>query len=196
MKFFMIGVLLLTLMFVGCGVKKDFVMQQIEQSEARTKAELDAIGDKTDGNADEIAKLKSLAAEIDSKADMAINEAKGFETYQIIWQGEVNFDFDSYAITPTAEGILNEAGAKMEQNPSSLIEIAGYTDKTGSNQYNLMLGEKRAGSAKRYLADKFGISLYRLFIVSYGEDKQVSMDSENQSASKNRRVTLTVWGKL
>lgn len=65
-----------------------------------------------------------------------------------------------------------------------------------SNQYNLMLGEKRAGSAKRYLADKFGISLYRLFIVSYGEDKQVSMDSENQSASKNRRVTLTVWGKL
>lgn len=196
MKKLTVALLALTLMVVGCGVNKDYVAQQIQDSEARTSSELGTLRDKTDGNATEITKLRSLATELDSKADLAINKAKGFENYQIIWKGEVNFDFDKADINGAAEQILNEAGDKMEQNPGSVIEIAGYTDKTGSANYNLMLGQLRAESSKRFLSDRFGISLYRMFVISYGENKPTVDSGEMSSSSKNRRVALAVWGPM
>jgi len=191
-----IVVVALALLVAGCGVNKDFVQEQISQSEARTDSKIAAVQDKTDANANELAKLQSLAKQLSEKTDMAINQAKGFENYQIIWSGVINFDFDSYEITDAAADILTEAGQKMEEHPGSVIEIAGHTDRTGSSKYNLFLGEKRSNAAKRFLADRFGISLYRLFIISHGEEKPVAMPDERNAASKNRRVTLKVWGQL
>ena len=187
---------LAVLMIGGCGVNKDYVAQQISDSEARLSGEISGVRDKTDGNAAEIGKLRSLSDELSKKTDMAINEAKGFENYEIIWSGEINFNFDDFAITEVAEATLNDCGDKMEQYPGSVLEVSGYSDRTGAAKYNLMLGEQRANSAKRFLADRFGISLYRMFVVSYGEAKPVAMPDENNAASKNRRVVLKVWGTL
>ena len=196
MKTLIVMSLALMLLVVGCGVNKDYVNEQISQSEARTGARINSVSDKADANAAEVAKLKSLAAQLDAKADMAINKASGFENYQVIWEGTINFDFDSYEVTDVAAKILDEAGTKMESVPGSVIEVAGYTDRTGSARYNMVLGEMRAMSAKRYLAERFGISLYRMFTVSFGQDKPVAMPDEKNAHSKNRRVTLTVWGNL
>ncbi len=196
MRILLVFVLLLSLMFVGCGASKDYVAQQIAQSEAKTTAEIGTVSGKTDANAAEIKKLQSLATQISQKADLAINKAKGFENYQIIWQGEINYDFDSYLITATAEAILNEAGEKMEEFPGSILEVAGHTDRTGPAKYNYMLGQARADAAKRFLASKFGISLYRMFTVSYGEDKPVALPDEQNASSRNRRVAIAVWGEL
>lgn len=188
--------LAMLLLIAGCGVNKDYVSQQISESEARTSGEINTLRDKTDGNAAEIVRLQSLASQLSDKTDMAINKAKGFENYQIIWEGVVNFDFDSYDISGIAEQTLTEAGEKMEQNLGSVVEIAGHSDPTGSASYNLLLGEKRANSCKRFLSDRFGTSLYRMFVISYGENKPTAMLDENQSASKNRRVSLRIWGEL
>ncbi|MBU8933152.1 MAG: OmpA family protein [candidate division Zixibacteria bacterium] len=196
MKTMMVVGLLLALLMMGCGVNKEYVAQQINDSESRTGAQISDLSDKTNANADQITKLQSLSAQLAEKTDLAINKASGFENYQVLWSGEIQFDFDSYDVTPTAEEILLEACEKMGQYPGSLIEIAGHADRTGSARYNLMLGEKRSGSAKRYIADHCGISLYRLFVVSYGETKPVALPDEKQAASKNRRVTLSIWGQM
>lgn len=184
------------LMLAGCGVKQQFVLDEIAASEARSQAEIGSVTDKVNLNAEELTRLQGLATALDKKADLAINKASGFENYQIIWSGEINFSFDSYDIDDVAASILDEAGMKMEQVPGSLLEIVGHADQTGAASYNLLLGEKRANSSKRFLADKFGISLYRMFVVSYGEAKPAAISGENQSASKNRRVSLSVWGAL
>ena len=196
MKRTLIVIVGLALLATGCGVNKAFVEEQINQSEARTDARLSTLKDQTDGNATEIARLQSLSRELSDKTGLASNEAKGYENYQIIWSGEIKFDFDSYEITDVAAATLDEAGQTMEQHPGSVIEIAGHTDRTGNSSYNLMLGEKRAGAAKRYLFERFGVSLYRLFIISHGEDKPVAMPDERQAASQNRRVIMKVWGQL
>lgn len=196
MKTLTIAMMLLVLFIAGCGVNKNYVSQQIEESESRTNSQIDALSDKTNANAAELKKLQSLAVQLSEKTDMAINKAAGFETYQVIWSGTVNFDFDSYALTPATEEILLEGCEKMSAFPGSVIEIAGYTDNTGSSNYNLLLGDKRAGSCKLYMADHCGISLYRLFVASYGENKPITMADEMSSSSKNRRVTLKVWGSL
>ncbi|MCK4573689.1 MAG: OmpA family protein [candidate division Zixibacteria bacterium] len=195
MKHVLIAMMVLTLALVGC-TSKDFVRQEVEQAEARMKTEMAGVRDATDTNAAEITKLQSLSKQISEKADLAIDKAKGFENYQIIWQGEINFEFDAFQVTAAAEQILMEAGEKMEQNPGSIIEIAGHTDRTGAAKYNIMLGEQRAGAAKRFLADRFGLSLYRMFVISYGEQKPVAMPDEREASSKNRRVSLAVWGEL
>ncbi len=193
---FIVASLAVMLLAAGCGVNKTYVAEQISASEARTSGQISAVQDKTDANAAEVAKLQALAKQIGDKADLAINKAAGFENYQIIWSGEVNFDFDSYVIDDVAASILDEAGGKMEAHPGSVVEIVGYTDATGSAKYNLLMGEKRSSSVKRYLADHFGISLYRMFILSYGEEKPIAMPDEKYAASKNRRATLTIWGQL
>ncbi len=195
MKTMLVAVLLLIFALAGCGVNKDFVQQQIQESESRTDAKISQLSNKTNTNADEINKLQTLAAQLSEKTDLAINKAAGFENYQVIWSGTINFDFDSWEITPTAEQTLLDACEKMGQNPSSLVEIAGFTDKTGPASYNLMLGQKRAEAAKRYIADHCGIALYRLFVVSYGEEKPVASGEGNANA-KNRRVEIKVWGTL
>lgn len=194
MKRIVVLMCLLAVLVAGCGVNKEYVEGQIAASEGRTAAQVATLKDKTDANAAEVARLKTLASELSTKTDMAINQAKGFENYQVIWSGEINFEFDSWDITAASEQFLSEAGVKMEQHPESLIEIEGHTDGTGASKYNMMLGSQRASSARRFLAERFGISLYRMFIVSYGETKPASMSDARESASKNRRVTLEVWG--
>ena len=188
--------LLVTLLSAGCGVNKQYVTDEIAASEARTGSQIQTVKDQTDTNAAQVQRLQELARQLGEKADLAINKASGFENYQVIWSGEINFAFDSYEIDGIAGSILDEAGAKMEQVPHALLEIVGYTDRTGSSSYNLLLGEKRANSAKRYLVDKFGISLYRMFINSFGEEKPVALPDERNAATKNRRVKLSVWGLI
>ena len=189
-----LAMMLPLLLLVGCGVNKDYVQEQIAASEARTKSELSAVSSKLDQTEKEVQQLRSLAQQLENRTVEALNKAAGFENYQIIWSGEVNFDFDSYEINPSAEDILNEAGQKLEAVPGALVEIIGHTDQTGPSSYNLLLGEKRANAVKRFLADRFGISLYRMFILSYGESKPKALPDERQANSKNRRVEIRIWG--
>jgi outer membrane protein OmpA-like peptidoglycan-associated protein len=178
-------------LMVGCGASKSYVDQQMKASDDRYRAELAAVEQKT---AADIARLQSLSDELSRKTDMAINDAKGFEDYTVIWSGEVNFAFDSDDISATAAQVLTDGAEKMAASPRSLMEISGHTDLSGSSKYNLRLGEQRANSAKKYLAENGGIALYRLFVVSYGESKPVLTGDHKNASAKNRRVTLKVWG--
>ena len=188
--------LFFSLLVAGCGVNKAYIEEQIAASDARTDSRFSSLSDKTDLNAAELEKLKLLATELGQETDMAIDKASGFENYQVVWSGEINFDFDSHAIAGPAGDVLNEAGQKLESVPSSLAEFVGHADRTGSSNYNLMLGEMRANSGRRYLSEKYGISLYRMFVMSYGKEKPVAMPDEHQAASRNRRVVVKIWGPL
>lgn len=184
------------LLLAGCGVKKDYVAQQISESESRTGAKIGAVDQKAGATAADVARLQQLSDELGKKADMALNKASGFENYQVIWSGEINFSFDSWEIDKVAEQILMEAGQKMQSVPSALLEVAGHTDATGPSQYNFTLGERRADAAKLYLNDHFGVSLYRMYTISYGKSKPIAMPDQKQSGAKNRRVTLKLWGPM
>jgi outer membrane protein OmpA-like peptidoglycan-associated protein len=184
------------LVSAGCGVKKDFVAQQIAESESRTSTKLGSLDAQSGANAAELARLQQLTSELGKKTDMALNKAAGFENYQVIWSGEIIFSFDSWEIDNVAEQILNEAGQKMQTVKNSLLEVAGHTDATGPSQYNFTLGERRADAAKLFLNDHFGISLYRMYTISYGKSKPVTMPDQKHAGSKNRRVTVKLWGTM
>jgi len=179
----------------GCA-SKGYVDEKMSEMKAAVDADINKVKAQTVMNSDEIKKLQATTAEISDKADKALNEAKGFENYQVIWEGVVNFDFDSFSLSQLAKDNLEGLGQKMIDYPKSLLEISGHTDKTGSSSYNMVLGMKRAESVKRFLVSQYGVALYRMYTVSYGETKPVAMPDEKDANAKNRRVVLKLWGEL
>ncbi len=188
-----LAIMAIPLLLIGCGANKKYVNEQVTAAETRATARLNTLEGKTDHNEQQLVQLQSLAAELSHKTDLAINQAAGFEKYQVVWQGEVNFGFDQYDIEPDGQAILEEAGRQMMANPRSIVEIAGHTDKTGSREYNYILGQRRADAVRRYLGETFSIGLFRMFTVSHGKDKATGLTDEKRSNSKLRRVTVSIW---
>ena len=113
--------------------------------------------------------------------DQAPAELSGPHTWSTVY-----FDFDSFEISTTAAGILNDHAAWLKLNPSVGLTVAGHCDEAGSTEYNLALGERRARVVVNYLAS-LGIDRSRLRVVSYGEEMPAG-----DSDSLNRRAEFSV----
>jgi peptidoglycan-associated lipoprotein len=83
---------------------------------------------------------------------------------------DIHFDFDKYDIRRADEKILDENARWMKVNTHYLILIEGHADERGTNEYNLVLGERRDKSALNYLVAK-GVEASRLTLISYGEQR-------------------------
>lgn len=183
------------LLISGCA-SKGYVDQKMAEAKADSDAKIEELKAQAALNSDDVKKLQALANDLSKKTDLALNQSKGFENYQVIWEGIINYDFDSAELTDLAKESLEGLGMKMTDYARSLLEIVGHTDQSGSAKYNLQLGERRSASVKKYLIDQYGIALYRMFTASHGETKPVALPDETNAYSKNRRVTLTLWGEL
>ena len=97
----------------------------------------------------------------------------------------VYFNFDSATLTPLAKRRLQQISRQLKahQHP---ITIAGHTDATGSDEYNLQLSRRRAATVKDFLAT-LGVNPALLSTVSYGETQTLA-----QPPSQNRRVEITI----
>src|SRR5207247_1499715 len=73
----------------------------------------------------------------------------------------VNFEWGRSALTPDSYALLDQVAGSLIANPEIRIEIAGYTDNTGSAPLNVRLSQARAASVRAYLARK-GVSPERL----------------------------------
>jgi peptidoglycan-associated lipoprotein len=105
--------------------------------------------------------------------------------------GDIYFDFDRYEIRKDALPVL-EGNAKWLRNEAGRpLVIEGHCDERGTLAYNLVLGEKRAKSAKRYLED-LGIPGSRLQTTSYGEVRPFCKEHNEGCWQKNRRAHFVV----
>lgn len=98
----------------------------------------------------------------------------------------IYFDLDQETIRADGQAALDRKAAIMLANPALRIKISGHADERGSDEYNLVLGNKRATSAKRYLEAK-GIDGSRIETVSFGEERAIDTASTEAAWAKNRR---------
>lgn len=103
----------------------------------------------------------------------------------------IHFDFDKYEIRPDARPILNAIGKYLLAHPEIDVLIEGHCDERGTREYNLVLGEQRALSTRRFLVS-LGVSPKRLHTVSYGEDKPLDSGSNEEAWAKNRRAEFKI----
>ncbi len=78
----------------------------------------------------------------------------------------------------------------FRQHPGKAVRVEGNTDTTGSEKYNMSLGQKRAVAAKAYLVT-LGIDATRLGPVSYGETQPLCAEKDQTCWAKERRVHFT-----
>ena len=98
----------------------------------------------------------------------------------------IYFDFDKSSLQSEAKANLDKTAVWLSKNATVTIRIEGNCDERGTNEYNMALGERRANSAKEYLA-KLGIAADRLATVSWGEEKPLDPGHNEAAWAKNRR---------
>jgi peptidoglycan-associated lipoprotein len=103
-----------------------------------------------------------------------------------IMQNNIYFEFDKSTLTPMAQDTLMRHAAWLRDNPAVTVTIEGHADERGTNEYNLALGDRRADSAKAFLVD-LGIASSRLTTISYGEERPLCMQQNEECWAKNRR---------
>ena len=101
----------------------------------------------------------------------------------------VNFETGRSALTRDSYLVLDAVAASLLANPDIRIEIAGYTDSTGTKFSNLRLSQGRAVAVRFYLARK-GVTPARMVAKGYGASGYIAPNSTAAGRAQNRRVEL------
>ena len=106
----------------------------------------------------------------------------------------IQFAWDVSDIDPNFRHELDQIGSFMQSHPDAFAVIDGYTDSTGTEEYNLRLSRRRAENVANYLADQFNISADRLVILWYGQANPIASNDTDEGRAQNRRVEIAIGG--
>jgi peptidoglycan-associated lipoprotein len=153
-------------------------------------AVVDARVDATDQH---LAQVEGTAGQALQRANDAHKLAEGKFLYQVVLSDDsVKFPTDAHDLSPEAEQRLAELATRLKgENRNVYLEIQGFTDSTGSPEYNEELGAQRAEAVRRSLSRQ-GIALNRMSTISYGAETPVAPNTTREGRAQNRRVAIVV----
>lgn len=105
--------------------------------------------------------------------------------------GNITFDTNKAFVKDQFVPVLGSVAKVLDKYESTMIEVAGHTDSTGSEAYNLELSKDRARSVANILANN-QVDAVRMDIVGYGESAPIATNSTSAGRAQNRRVSLTL----
>ena len=110
-------------------------------------------------------------------------------------EGEkIQFPTNRGDISPVSMGLLDAvAGISMLCDDFN-VEIGSHTDSRGSDEYNLVLSQKRADAVKHYLEEK-GVSTDQLTAVGYGESVPLDKADNAEAWGRNARTEFKISRK-
>lgn len=107
---------------------------------------------------------------------------------------DIYFNFDEFTVSEDGKNILTSKAEFLKTRPALKVIIEGHCDDRGTTEYNLALGEKRAGEVRKYLIT-LGIDGNRLSVISYGKEKPAASGQNEAAWAKNRRAHLDAFEK-
>jgi peptidoglycan-associated lipoprotein len=144
--------------------------------------------------ADSIAEAQRIADSIAAaraEREAAAARARAIEEARATLVEMVHFDYDKSDIRPDAAEILRRKVEVLRASPQVQMRIAGHADERGSTEYNLALGNRRAESVRQFLTG-FGLATNRFTIISYGEERPLVSQSNEQAWAQNRRAEFAI----
>ena len=106
----------------------------------------------------------------------------------------IQFDYNSSVVPSASHEELNKLGDFLREHPKTYVVLSGYTDITGSDEYNLWLARRRAESVQNYLTKYSGVSIGRIITQWYGKKDPVASNTTEEGRQQNRRVESIVMG--
>jgi outer membrane protein OmpA-like peptidoglycan-associated protein len=111
----------------------------------------------------------------------------------IVNMSDVLFDFNKYTLKPEAREKLAKVSGILLSYPGLKLQVEGYTDNIGSDEYNQKLSEERADSVRGYLVAQ-SVADANVTAKGLGKSDPIADNSTNQGRAQNRRVELVVSG--
>ncbi|WP_310558390.1 OmpA family protein [Flavobacterium sp.] len=136
-------------------------------------------------------KMDKQAREIDQALPGAEVERVGEGIRLVLNENAVRFDTGKATLTAAAKANLNKLVPVFKEYADTNIEIFGYTDSTGSPEFNLTLSQKRAESVKNYLASN-GLLNSRFKITGKGIADPIATNDTANGRAQNRRVEFAI----
>jgi outer membrane protein OmpA-like peptidoglycan-associated protein len=103
----------------------------------------------------------------------------------------ITFGTNEATIQPGFADVLGSVALVLKEYPKTIIEAAGHTDSTGSDQYNQLLSERRAEAVAGALRRE-GVDDRRIVARGYGEQYPIASNATPVGREQNRRVELTL----
>jgi outer membrane protein OmpA-like peptidoglycan-associated protein len=175
---------------------------QTEQAQA-AKAEADAARARAEAEA---AEARARAAEANRSAESAqqvreklrqqlntvlatSESARGL----IVNMSDVLFDTGKYSLKPNTQISLAKVAGILLAYPGLKVQVEGYTDSVGSDEYNQKLSDNRAGTVKDFLVAQ-GVSPNNIASQGFGKSNPIADNATADGRAQNRRVNLVVSG--
>ena len=109
----------------------------------------------------------------------------------LTFKSDFTFAVNSSAIRSGLYTELDRVAQVLATYPQTTIFVAGHTDSTGSEEYNLQLSQRRADSVKNALIQR-GVAAQRITAVGYGEGQPVGNNATEFGRQQNRRVEVRI----
>jgi outer membrane protein OmpA-like peptidoglycan-associated protein len=120
-----------------------------------------------------------------------VSVTRNGDTITLNMPGNITFKTDSADLNANFYNVLNSVTLVLKEYDKTILEVAGHTDNTGSDQYNQALSERRAQSVAQYL-ESHGVNAQRVMTVGAGETHPIASNATPDGRQANRRVELSL----
>jgi outer membrane protein OmpA-like peptidoglycan-associated protein len=169
-------------------------LAQQQQAQAATQAALQAASQADQQRQEAIHQKEEMRARLLAQLNQVLqtrDTAKGL----IVSMPDVLFDFNKYTLKPEARERLARISGIVLAYPDLKLEIDGYTDAVGSDEYNQTLSDKRAETVRDYLVGS-GVGMNSVAARGMGKADPVADNSTAAGRQLNRRVEMIVSGDV
>jgi OmpA-OmpF porin, OOP family len=179
-------------------------LDQTRQTQEKDEASLSATNERALSADNHAGQAMTTAQDATKRADQA-NQGVGdlrnqlastvanLDDYKQMAQTTVAFKFNSDKLTPDGKMALDQMVTDQNHYKRFFIAVEGFTDKTGSPEYNAALSRRRADAVVEYLVAQHDIPIYRIHMVGLGTAKPVDDARTRAANAKNRRVEVTLF---
>ncbi len=99
---------------------------------------------------------------------------------------DVFFGYDEWTLSDKGMDALDRDARWLKEHPGAVMKVEGHCDERGTADYNVVLGDKRAKTARTYLTE-VGVSPKQVAIVSYGKERPFCREHDESCYQQNRR---------
>lgn len=133
---------------------------------------------------------QQLASTTSGRVDTLANQVVNLDNYKPVVETSVHFGFDKADLTRKAKEALDKMGTEIPNTKSYIIAVQGDTDSTGPADYNYKLSQRRAATVIQYLASKYDVPAYKIYVIGLGKDKPAVPNRTAKGRAENRRVDV------
>ncbi len=113
----------------------------------------------------------------------------------VVNMSDVLFDTGKYSLRPLAREKLAKVAGIVSGHPGLRLDVEGYTDSVGGDDYNQQFSEQRGGAVRDYLTQE-GMASGSVTSKGFGKAQPVASNDTAQGRQQNRRVELVISGEI